>query len=73
MHLQQYETGIEHFEQALKIRPEAVDAWYNRGFCHEHLDQMEMAERCYRTALQLDPEYDLAAKGISRVVDGDYR
>lgn len=73
VHLKRYEVAIQHFDQALKLNPGSKDAWYNRGYCHELTDQLEKAEGCYRTALKLDPEYDLAANGISRIVDGDYR
>lgn len=71
--LNNYEKGRQHFDVATSLNPDAADAWYNMGFCHEHLGQMEDAERCYREALEVNPAYELSARGLSRIIDGDYR
>lgn len=68
-YLSDFEIGIERFTQAIKHNPDYYDAYYNRGLCYENLKQYTKAEADYKLALSIKPDYDLAAIGLSRVLD----
>jgi tetratricopeptide (TPR) repeat protein len=68
-YLGDYELGIERFKLAIKYNSEYYDAYYNRGLCYENLKQYTKAEADYKLALSIKPDYDLAAIGLSRVLD----
>lgn len=68
-YLGDFEIGIERFSLAIKHNPDYYDAYYNRGLCYENLNQYTKAEADYKLALSIKPDYDLAANGLSRVLD----
>ncbi|MFT6845233.1 MAG: tetratricopeptide (TPR) repeat protein [Flavobacteriales bacterium] len=68
-HLGEYELGVEQFTKAIKYQAEYFDAFYNRGLCFENLEELSKAELDYRSALQIKPDYGLAALGLSRILD----
>lgn len=49
-----------HFRQAVLLEPELPDAWFHLGVLHEEQGDFLRAERCFREALRLQPEHDLA-------------
>lgn len=55
------------FEKVLKNHPNDVDALYNAGFCFEKKKNVSQASSHYAKALDIKPDYELAAKGLSRV------
>jgi tetratricopeptide (TPR) repeat protein len=59
--------AIPFFERALEITPQYIDARYNLGLCYEQLGENAEARKHYTTALELDPQYDLAAYGMERL------
>jgi protein O-GlcNAc transferase len=54
--------AIRHYEKALEIRPDTVEALSNMGYVLASIDQLEEAESCCRKALALNAE--LAAPHI---------
>jgi tetratricopeptide (TPR) repeat protein len=68
-YLGDFEIGAERFSLAIKYNPDYYDAYYNRGLCYENLKQYTKAESDYKLALSIKPDYDLAAIGLSRVLD----
>lgn len=71
--LQVFDSAVYCFDQAAAITPKNYQTFYNRGLSYEYLKEDKKAELDYRKALDIQPDYTLAAKGISRVVDKDYR
>ena len=65
----QYETALAYFDTVLTIRPELIDAMYNRGVCFEELGDEETAEAIFREVLNQDPQHTQAAQGLSRLLD----
>ncbi len=55
------------FERATAQDPERKAAWFNLGLCMERLERKDEAQRAYRTALDLDPDYDNATQGLQRL------
>lgn len=62
-----FDTAMAYFDSTLAVRPDYVDAVYNKGLCYEEMGKPGMAEREYATALEMDPQYDLAAQGMDRI------
>lgn len=72
MYFKDFQKGVDFFTRAIALHPGYYQAFYNRGFCKEHLGDLQGAEADFRQSLKIRPDYDLAAKGLSRVVDKDY-
>lgn len=54
-----YPTAIRDFEQAMRLKPDYAQAYLNRGFCREQMDDPAGALEDYRTASRLSPaSYD---------------
>ena len=66
---QDYETAMAYFDTVLMVQPDYVDAVYNKGLSQENLGMTREAEQSYRQALAIDPQYDLAAHGLSRLLE----
>lgn len=62
-----YEGAIQEFEKSLQYYPYYIQAYYNIGLCYENLEDIESAEKNYKKALEIDPQYDAAARGLSRI------
>jgi Flp pilus assembly protein TadD len=58
--LGQPQKAIEHFREALRIKPGYADAWYNLGLTYDKLGQPHQAIVCYREALKSKPDYTKA-------------
>ncbi|MEX2595628.1 MAG: tetratricopeptide repeat protein [Salibacteraceae bacterium] len=67
--LDKYDSAAYCFNQAIAFGPEKYfPAVYNRGLSREKSGDFKKAEDDYREALRLNPQYDLAARGLSRVL-----
>jgi len=64
-----FDTAVAYFDSAATVRPDYVDAIYNRGLAYEEMELYGKAEDNYRQALLINPQYDLAAKGLSRILE----
>ena len=64
----EYEIAQAYFDSVLMVKPAYVDALYNKGLCSEELGRKGEAESTYRQVLDIDPQHDLAAKGLERVL-----
>ena len=66
-YLKLYSEGLRYFDQAIKADPEYYQAYYNRGYSFELMGDIKNAETDYKRALQIKPDYTLAAQGLERV------
>jgi len=66
--LKQYQQGAVHFSRAIAVFPTYHQAYYNRGYCYELMGDVQRAEIDYRNALEIRPDYTLAAEGLNRVI-----
>lgn len=69
-YLKLYSEAKRYFSDAIKVDPRYKEAYYNRGYAFELLGDINNAKIDYQNALSIDPTYDLAAKGMSRVKNG---
>jgi len=63
------EEALKYFDAAVKTDPKYYQAIYMRGLCYEAMGDIQKAKAQYTRALQIKPDYDLAMKGIKRVLD----
>jgi tetratricopeptide (TPR) repeat protein len=64
-----YSGAIKEFEKSLKYYPYYFEAYYNIGLCYENQGDFEKAEEYYKKSLEINPQYDLAAFGLSRLLE----
>ena len=66
-YLKLYRQSQQYFTDAIEVDPRYKEAYYNRGYAFEMLGDINNAAKDYRKALEIDPSYDYAAKGLSRL------
>lgn len=50
----------QYYATATALRPNSVEAWYNKGMFHQENGQDSMALECYRRIMEIDPLNALA-------------
>lgn len=61
--------AIKHFTDNIRFHPNNYEAYYMRGLCYERIKDKTAAERDYREALRLYPQYDNAAIALGNLID----
>jgi tetratricopeptide (TPR) repeat protein len=61
--------AAERFEQVTQMYPENYKAWGNLGNSLAYLGVKEKAIRCYKKALEINPEYEFAKKNLASIKD----
>ena len=69
VYLKLYNEAKGYFEKSIKIDPKYHEAYYNYGYCFELLGDIQNAEKIYKKALDVKPDYTAAANGLNRVND----
>jgi len=59
-----YPKAIIFYTKALTHEKHYVEAYYNRGICHEKMGDKQKAKADYMEALNIYPSYDLAKKAL---------
>ncbi|MFN2430458.1 MAG: tetratricopeptide repeat protein, partial [Cryomorphaceae bacterium] len=65
----EFEIAEAYFDSVLQVKPEYVDALYNKGLCAEEMGETDRAVSIYRSVMEQDPQNDAAARGLSRLLD----
>jgi tetratricopeptide (TPR) repeat protein len=58
--------AIEHYEQALRIKPDYAEAHNNLGVALMELGRTQDAIAQYEQALRINPNFSEAQKGLAR-------
>lgn len=66
-HYGDYETAIEYFNQAIRCDNQFIEAYTNRGIAYELNGDKTNAKISFEEALNIDPAYEPAREGISRL------
>lgn len=60
----EYQGALELYQDYLKLWEENHVVWHNMGVCYVMLLQKRKAEKCFKSALMIKPDYDLANKKL---------
>jgi len=66
--LMQFDDAIDSYKQALKIKPDYADAYYNMGVALNDKGNLEAAIDSYKQALKIKPDYAEAYNNIGNVL-----
>ncbi|MBL4651459.1 MAG: tetratricopeptide repeat protein [Flavobacteriales bacterium] len=66
---QDLDSALYLFNKVIAINHVYYPAYYNIGLCHEQKGDFAKAKVNYQATLKLQPDYDLAALGLSRVLN----
>jgi tetratricopeptide (TPR) repeat protein len=67
---QNYSKAVEWFSKAISKKADYAEAWYNRGFSHELDGKLSNAREDYKKAMEIQPNFPLAIKGLNRIAEG---
>ncbi len=67
-YLKEYDEALGSFDKAVKVDPKYYQAVYMRGLCYEAKGDISRAKTEYSYAIQLNPDYRLAADGLKRLL-----
>lgn len=48
-------AALDAYRRSLRLRPDCVEAWVNRGRLHAEIGEPDAARECFESALDLDP------------------
>ncbi len=67
------EQSYKHFNAACRMAPQYANAYYNRAYVSELLENIRMRMNDYRQAMELlNPEHTSANEGLERVKKNYY-
>ena len=64
-----YDSASYFFDKVINLNPYHYKAYYNRGLAYEHKGRNDLALKDYNKSLEIKPDFELAARGKSRLVD----
>ena len=67
VYLENNQTALDYFNQALEINPDYLDAKYNKGRVLEQMGDYSQAMEIYKEVLKTRPDYQLAIDAVNRV------
>jgi len=62
-----YDSATQLFSIAIEKDPKYFEAYYNRGYAFELMNQNKKALEDYKKALEIKPDFTMAAKGVTRL------
>jgi len=63
----EYTVALNYFDSALLVKPNYFEALNNKAFCYEKLGKISEARNHYKKVLELQPNFELAIKGLNRL------
>jgi tetratricopeptide (TPR) repeat protein len=66
--IKDYERALRFFQKAHQTDQKSVAALVNMGFCYAKLNKLALAEECFITALDQNPENTIAKRNLARIV-----
>lgn len=59
--------ALEGYDKVTQLHPNDANGWYMLGLTHERMGNKSDAITSYKKSLAIQPDYDLPARGISRL------
>ncbi len=66
-HLNLYQEAITYYDSAIQLQKYFTEAYCNRAYCYEQLDQTNNALNDYNKALEINANYTIAKNGVNRI------
>ena len=63
-----WRAGLAHYEQALRLRPDFVEAYNDLGMALQHFGEWARAAQCYRQAIHLMPSFAPAYNNLGNAL-----
>ena len=63
-----FDAAIDSYKQALKIKPDYADAYYNMGIALKDKGDLEAAIESYKQALKINPDYAEAKADLVKLL-----
>lgn len=67
VYLENNEVALDYFNRSLQMKPNYLDAYYNKGRVLEQMGRYAQAEEIYKDILKNYPNYQLAVDGLNRI------
>ena len=67
VYLEDNQAALDYFNQTLAIKPDYLDAKYNKGRVLEQMGDYAQALEIYKEVLKTQPDYRLAIDAINRI------
>ena len=67
VYLEDNEAALDYFNQTLAVKPDYLDAKYNKGRVLEQMGDYSQAMDIYKEVLKTQPNYQLAVDAINRI------
>ena len=67
VYLEDNQAALDYFNQALEVKPDYLDAKYNKGRVLEQMGDYSQAMEIYKEVLKARPDYQLAIDAVNRV------
>ncbi len=73
--LEQFDSAIECYQNAIKINSNYAEAYYNMGIAYRNLDSIKLAIDSYSKALEINPKYSNANYNLGNAhkLNGDVK
>jgi tetratricopeptide (TPR) repeat protein len=65
--IKDYKMALLHFTNTIEIKNNYYQAWYNRGYTFEKMEDYNSARSDYKAALNILPNYELSIEGLNRI------
>ena len=63
-----YERALDYFRKAYEMDTKNVTAIVNMGFCYAKIGKFQHAQKCFTTALDLNPHNIVARRNLQRIL-----
>lgn len=62
-----YDVALDYFNRVLELKPDYLDAIFNKGHVYELMGDFAKATDIYKEVLKVKPNYNLAIEGLQRI------
>lgn len=56
-----------YYSQAIQLKPDTAQHYYNRGLCYQNLNETQLAIADFETVLKLDPNHEKAKAALAKL------
>jgi Tfp pilus assembly protein PilF len=64
---EKYGLAYQMFMRSAQLQPNRAEPWNNAGMCHQETWNLEDAERCFRKAMQLEPDNQASMSNLALI------